>query len=83
MLVPFRIRVEAPLRRVPAAVRRKLDAILELVARDLEGISSGGPLFESLAQSGLVVDVHGWRFGYRVDRDRRALIVESVVSLEP
>src|SRR5438445_7381108 len=63
--------------RVPPEVRDQLRSRLEEIARTLASLPSGGAVWDSLYESGMLLEVGGWRFQYRIDRDKQQMIVQA------
>jgi len=62
---------------VPAEVRVRLRRSLEEIARTMGGIPPSSEMMASFAQSPMHVDVSGWRFLYKVERDNARLVVTA------
>jgi hypothetical protein len=77
--MPYRVLILAPLTDVPARVEAELQDRLREIADSLDGLPPEASLSKSLMSEGLLIDVEGWRFGYRVDQANRTLLVERVV----
>jgi hypothetical protein len=63
--------------RVPLEVRDQLRSRLEEIARTLASLPSGGAVWDSLYESGMLLEVGGWRFQYRIDRDKQQIVVQA------
>jgi mRNA-degrading endonuclease RelE of RelBE toxin-antitoxin system len=63
--------------RVPPEVRDQLRSRLEEIARTLASLPSGGAVWDSLYESGMLLEVGGWRFQYRIDRDKQQIVVQA------
>jgi hypothetical protein len=66
----MRVVLADPLDDVPAEVRSDLLARLNEVAASLEAVPKSSMVWDSIALSGMQIDVGSWRFHYGVDRDR-------------
>jgi hypothetical protein len=70
---PWHINFECDTGRVPADVLALVRSHLEEMGRALVLIEAGSPFWSSLRESGMRIDVGGWRFTFRVDADGVAL----------
>jgi hypothetical protein len=64
---------------MPAAVRAHLLTCLREIAIAVESLPQDSMLRQSVAMSGLMMDIEGWRFQYRLDTNGRALVVDRAV----
>ena len=63
--------------RVPPEVRDQLRSRLEEIARTLASLPAGSVVWDSLYESGMLLEVGGWRFQYRIDREKQQMIVQA------
>jgi hypothetical protein len=75
--VIFRVDVQAPVDGVPAEVVAELRARMLEIARVLGAMPERSPIWETVSASGQSMDVKGWRFRYRVDRQSGAMVVDQ------
>jgi len=62
---------------VPAEVRARLRRSLEEIARAMDGIPPSSEMVASFAKSPMHLDLSGWRFLYKVERDNARLVVTA------
>ena len=75
-----RRRIRVPVQTLPAEVDVALRHQVQEIAASLGGIPvDAKALWESLEMGGLLLDVKGWRFSYRVDRKGNLLIVDQAM----
>ena len=69
--------IRQDLDRVPPEVRDQLRSRLEEIARTLASLPAGSVVWDSLYESGMLLEVGGWRFQYRIDREKQQMIVQA------
>jgi len=69
--------IRQDLDRVPPEVRDQLRSRLEETARNLASLPAGSVVWDSLYESGMLLEVGGWRFQYRIDREKQQMIVQA------
>ena len=74
----FAVSFAHSLGEVPAPVLSKLRGLLSEVGATLETIPRTSAVWESVALGGMLIEIEGWRFQYRVNADAREIIVEQV-----
>jgi len=60
---------------VPAGTQGQLTGQLQEISRNLPGIHSASPFWESMRRSGLRLEIEGWEFGYRLDEQAERLVI--------
>jgi hypothetical protein len=78
--VAFRVAIETGLDDVPPDVVWKMRLRLRAVAGVVGALPTDGH-FWFLSAGGLFLDLLGWRFLYRIDGERCALVVQEVHAL--
>ena len=66
---------------VPQEILRAVELHLEDMARALVQIDRGSPSWESMRESGLSLEVLGWKFRFRVEPD--ALVLTEAQPVPP
>lgn len=84
----LRRRSHSPIRSIglPPEVRDQLRSRLEEIAHTLARLPSRGAVWDSLYESGMLPEVGGWRFQYRIDRDKlqaRAIGLSALSTYGP
>ena len=79
MSLSLTVQIADALDDMPAAVRAHLLTRLREIAIAVESLPQDGMLWQSVAVSGLMMDIKGWRFQYRLDTKDRALVVDRAV----
>jgi hypothetical protein len=75
----FTIELSKPFTSVPGDLLMELRARLREIGRTLGTLPSESQVWPSLAASGMLLEVEGWRFQYRVDLPGRRLVVMEAV----
>lgn len=75
----FAILFAQPFGEVPPPVLLALRQRLRDIATHLDSIPSTSQAWVSMNLSGLLLEVEGWRFQYRIDPYGRNIIVENAV----
>ena len=75
----FTIELAKPFTSVPGDLLMELRARLREIGRTLGTLPSESHVWPSLAASGMLLEVEGWRFQYRVDVAGRRLVVEGAI----
>jgi hypothetical protein len=75
----FHIEIAKPFKKVPGDVLVELRERLLEIGRTLGTLPVGSNLWSSLESSGMILDLEGWRFEYRVDVKARLIMVDTAV----
>ena len=73
----FSVELAKPFSNVPGDLLVELDARLREIGETLGTLPTGSHVWSSLAASGMLLELEGWRFQYRVDVEGCRLIVEE------
>ncbi len=73
----FSVELAKPFSNVPGDLLIELRARLREIGDTLGALPSESHVWPSLAASGMLLELEGWRFRYRVDVERRRLIVDA------
>jgi len=73
----FSVELAKPFSNVPGDLLVELRARLREIGETLGALPSESHVWPSLAASGMLLELEGWRFQYRVDVEQRRLIVEA------
>jgi len=73
----FTITFAKPFDEVPSDVRARLQSMVVRIAQSLDTMPRTGVTWKSISVGGLILDVHPWRFQYRVDVKKESLVVED------
>ena len=75
----FHVELAKPFKRVPGDVLIELRQCLHEIGKTLGTLPVGSNLWSSLEASGMILDLEGWRFEYRVDVKARLIMVDAAV----
>ena len=75
----FYVEIAKPFKKVPGDVLIELRERLLEIGRTLGTLPVGSNLWSSLEASGMILDLEGWRFEYRVDVKARLIMVDAAV----
>lgn len=67
--------------RVPPAVLRLARSQLEEMGRAVQLIDAANPFWTSIRESGLRIDIEGWRFHFRIEAERAVLTKVEIASI--
>jgi hypothetical protein len=70
-----------PFDTVPIQLIAELRARLSEIGTRLQSVPADSRVWRTLAAGLMLLDIEGWRFQYRVDVNRRRLIVEEALYL--
>lgn len=73
----FKLRFDKPIDHVPAAVRERLESALEAVWQKVKATPKGAPVAKAAVIGGLTLELPPWRFHYRIEVRRGAIVVED------
>jgi hypothetical protein len=79
-MVPL-VEFAKPFGEVPAEARADLLIRLREIMDTVDSVPRTSAIWESIEVSTLVLDVHEWRFEYRVERGGKRIVVESALFL--
>lgn len=72
----FSVELAKPFSNVPGDLLVELRSRLLEIGETLGSLPTESHVWPSLAASGMLLDLEGWRFQYRIDVEGRRLIVE-------
>jgi len=75
----FHVELAKSFKRVPGDVLIELRERLREIGETLGTLPVGSNLWSSLEASGMILDLEGWRFEYRVDVKARLIMVDAAV----
>src|SRR5438105_4635499 len=75
----FHVELAKSFKKVPGDVLIELRERLREIGKTLGTLPVGSNLWSSLEASGMILDLEGWRFEYRVDVKARLIMVDAAV----